>query len=275
MQPTAQAAPTADYITLPLEYTTERRRGVGLVAPFDFALDDECWRWLPADVSLYVARTPRLEVTAVTSKLAEEVSDAAAVIPAVRSLISAEPASVAYACTSGSFVGGTAGEAELRGVMETAGAEGAVTTSGALLRALRELNVTRLAIATPYNEELTRSLAAFLETNGIQVVRAGFLNTEQDIMHITYNAVRNMADAVDHVDAEAIFFSCTNLRTFDIIEELEQKLGKPVLSANMVTMWAALKTAGLPMPALSQRLFAPGAFDLQITDEPLLSAISA
>lgn len=74
-------------------------------------------------------------------------------------------------------------------------------------------------------------------------------------MHIAYDAVRQMAELVDHPGAEAIFFSCTNLRTFDVIEELEQKLDKPVLSANQVTMWAALKTAGLTLPILSQWLF--------------------
>lgn len=251
----AVSVEAVNYITLPFEYSLSRRKGIGLVAPFDFALDDEYWRWLPKGVPLYVTRTARLENTAVTEKLAQEVSNAAAVVPAVRSLISAEPASVAYACTSGSFVGGIEGEAELRGVMAAAGAPSAVTTSGALLAALKELNITRLAIATPYNEDLTRSLAAFLETAGIKVVRAGYLNSEHDIMHIGYDSVQAMADVVDHEDAQAIFFSCTNLRTFDIIEELEQRLGKPILSANQVTIWAALKAAGLAASSYNQSLF--------------------
>ncbi len=247
--------PSTTFTQLPFEYSADRRRGVGLVAPFDFALDDELWRFLPDNTPLYITRTERLENTAVTEKLAQEVSDAKAVTPAVRSLISAEPSSVAYACTSGSFVGGLAGEAELRGVMERAGAPHAVTTSGALLQALEHLSISRIAIATPYNESLTRDLADFLETAGIQVVKAGYLNSEHDIMHIGYDAVRAMANAVNHESAEAIFFSCTNLRTFDVISELEQKMGKPVLSANQVTMWAALKAADLPLPSLDQELF--------------------
>jgi len=255
MTPEVQAVPDVEFVQLPFEYVTERRKGIGLVAPFDFALDDECWRWLPESVALYVTRTARLEDTAVTAKLAEAVGDEAAVRPSVRSLISAEPESVAYACTSGSFVGGLAGEAKLRGVMERSGAKRAVTTSGALLQALEHLGVKRIAIATPYNEELTRLLAEFLETAGIKVVKAGYLNSEQDIMHIGYDAVRNMADIVDHPDAEAVFFSCTNLRTFDVIGELEQKLGKPVLSANQVTIWAALQEAGIAPPRIAQKLF--------------------
>jgi maleate isomerase len=76
-----------EFITLPFEYAQKRVKGVGLVAPFDFALDDECWRWMPAGVPLYISRTARLENTAVTATLAHNVSDAATVVPAVRSLI--------------------------------------------------------------------------------------------------------------------------------------------------------------------------------------------
>lgn len=269
MEPSALEAPAAQFITLPFEYALERKKGIGLVAPFDFALDDECWRWLPADVSLYVTRTARLESTAVTADLARGVSEAATVTPAVRSLISAGPSSVAYACTSGSFVDGIEGEKKLCDVMEVSGAPHAVTTSGALLMAVKELGITKLSIATPYNEQLTRALADFLETAGVKVVKAGYLNSEHDIMHIPYESVSAMAEVVDHPEAEAVFFSCTNLRTFDIISDLEQKLGKPVLSANMVTMWAALKTAGLPMPAVGHRLFAPA----PISDRQLLETL--
>lgn len=255
MTPETQVATDVAFVQLPFEYETKRRKGIGLVAPFDFALDDECWRWLPADVSLYVTRTARLEDTAVTAELAEAVGDTKAVMPCVASLISSEPSSVAYACTSGSFVGGIAGEALLRKAMIQAGAKDAVTTSGALLEALNHLGLKKIAIATPYNEELTRLLADFLKSAGIEVVKAGYLNSEQDIMHIGYDAVKNMADIVDHPEAEAVFFSCTNLRTFDIITELEQKLGKPVLSANQVTIWAALKAAGIATPDIPQTLF--------------------
>ncbi|HEU4715232.1 MAG TPA: hypothetical protein VFS14_00155, partial [Candidatus Saccharimonadales bacterium] len=183
MTPETQVATDATFVQLPFEYETKRRKGIGLVAPFDFALDDECWRWLPADTSLYVTRTARLEDTAVTAELAEAVGDTKAVMPCVASLISSEPSSVAYACTSGSFVGGIAGETLLRKAMVQAGAKEAVTTSGALLEALNHLGLKKIAIATPYNEELTRLLADFLKSAGIEVVKAGYLNSEQDIMH--------------------------------------------------------------------------------------------
>jgi maleate isomerase len=51
-------------------------------------------------------------------------------------------------------------------------------------------------------------------------------------------------NAVDHPDAEAVFISCTNVPTYDIIAPLERMLGKPVLTANQVTICSALRTMG-------------------------------
>jgi len=229
--------------------------GVGLVAPFDFALDEECRRWLPAGTPMYATRTPELEETEVTVTLAKEVGSGLAVIPAVRSLLAVTPATIGYACTSGSFVNGLEGERHLQQTMLKAGAPAAVTTSGALLEALQALGIKRLAVATPYNAELTGLLDYYLTSAGYTVVAGGYLDMEHDIARVDEKAVLRMARLIDRPEAEAIFFSCTNLHTYDIISQLEAELGKPVLSANMVTMWAALKAGKLPMPDCGHRLF--------------------
>jgi maleate isomerase len=60
--------------------------------------------------------------------------------------------------------------------------------------------------------------------------------------------------AVDRPDAEAVFVSCTNVPTYDIIAPLERMLGKPVLTANQVTMCSALARFGAPAMGDGQRL---------------------
>lgn len=228
---------------------------IGLVVPFDFALDAEYWRWMPENTSLHITRTPRIEDAAVTVELAKEVSDAEDVRTGVGSLIATKPGAIAYGCTSGSFIGGKAGEAQLcRGMLE-AGASKAVTTSGALISALTYIGAKKVAVATPYNEELSRLLGSFIEEFGFETVSNGFMDKEEGIARVSYEAVRYLAAVVDRPEADAIFFSCTNLHTFDVLEELERYLSKPVLSANQVTMWAALREAGLPMPNVNQSLF--------------------
>ncbi len=239
----------------PGELSGKVANGIGLVAPFDFALDDECRRWLPDGTPMFVTRTPELESAEVTVELAKEVSSELAVAPAVKSLLAVEPAAVGYACTSGSFIDGVEGEERLQQTMITAGAPTAVTTSGALVQALSSLNVKKIGIVTPYNHDLSQLLVDYLREAGVEVATGGYLGMERDIARISPDAIRRLAESIDRPDIEAIFFSCTNLHTYDIIEELETRLSKPALSANQVTIWAALRAGGLPLPDVNQRLF--------------------
>jgi maleate isomerase len=221
----------------------DHQQGIGVVAPFDFALDRELWRWAPEDVSLYLTRLPFF-TTPVTVEMAVACGDRRAVRRATRDVLTPEPGVVIYACTSGSFVEGAAGEEVLRRTMEDAGAPVARTTSGALIAALKLLGVSRLAIATPYVEPVTRRLVAYLAEHGISTVSSEGLGLLGNIWRVKYSEVVEIVRAADNPAAEALFISCTNVPTYDLIEPLEQALGKPVLTANQVTMWAALRAMG-------------------------------
>ncbi|MQA03238.1 MAG: Asp/Glu racemase [Streptosporangiales bacterium] len=231
------------------------QHGVGIVAPYDFALDREVWRWVPDDVSLYVTRTPRLAVP-VTVEMAQLVSETSIVQSGTAEVLTAEPEVVAYLCTSGSFVGGMEGERELREAMSTTGAPAALTTSGALLEALEHLGIKRIAVATPYVESVTVRLHDFLGEAGVSVTSSAHLGLLDHIWQVGYDEVTQLGVDADHPDAQALFLSCTNLPTYDAIPPLEEALGKPVLSANQVTMWAALRACGITPPPNGQRLFA-------------------
>ncbi len=216
---------------------------VGVVAPFDFALDRELWRWAPGDVTLLLTRTPFVDQP-VSIELAEAVSDVDEVAQATANLGVVRPRSVLYACTSGSFVNGPAGERALVDAMLQAGAPSAVTTSGALLDALRLLEVRRVAVATPYVADVTTRLHNFLTEQGIDTVSSAHLGLSAEIWNVPYATTSRLVLEADHPDAQAIFVSCTNLPTYDLIAPLERHLAKPILTANQVSMWAALSQAG-------------------------------
>jgi len=217
--------------------------GIGVVAPFDLALDREMWRWLPDDVSLHLTRTP-FSPAPVSVEMAEVVSDVDAVRAATLDLTAIEPQVVAYACTSGSFVNGRAGERRLLEIMRGAGARVAVTTSGALLDALAVLGVERVAVATPYVAEVTARLHDFLAEAEVDVVSSAHLGLDRHIWTVPYARTEELVRQADSPRAEAVFISCTNLASYDLIAPLEQDLGKPVLTANQVTLWAALRAIG-------------------------------
>lgn len=227
--------------------------GVGVVAPFDFALDRELWRWAPDDISLYVTRLPFVPVP-MTVDMAEELSDGESVRRATRDLLAPEPLVVQYACASASFVHGADGERRLHQTIIDAGAPAAVTTSGALIHALAALDVNRIAVVTPYVDSVTDRLLTFLGEHGTETVSSVGLGLLNHIWKVSYPEVVQAVRDVDHPDAEAVYISCTNVLTYDIIAPLERMLGKPVITANQVGMWGALNAIGRDPVAHGQRL---------------------
>ena len=234
------------------------QRGVGVVAPFDFALDRELWRWVPDEVSLHLTRTPYVPVE-VSLDLARLVSEHETLHEAVRTLTAIAPEVVAYACTSGSFVGGIAGERAMCEAMTRAGALPSLTTSGALLDALAELGVRRVALVTPYTVSVTRALEEYVAEAGVTVTGCAYMGLTRHIWKVPYRDVVDMARGAVLGGAEALFISCTNLPTYDVIPQLEAELRIPVISANQVTMWAALRRLGTRAVGPYQALIDPAA----------------
>lgn len=240
--------------TLP---STRAGVGVGVVVPHDMALDRELWRWVPDDVSLHLTRTPHTPLE-VTVEMVTLISDYDEVAHCVQNLVATGSGVYAYACTSGSFVRGPDGERELVQAMEAAGAPAAVTTTGALVQAVSRLGVTRVSVVTPYEEELTVRLGDFLVESGVQLVDSAHLGLVRDIEKVSYETTAALVRAADHPDAEAVLVSWTNLATYDLIAPLEAELGKPVVTANQATMWAALGVLGRRAVGPGQRLLQAG-----------------
>ncbi|MDT0301862.1 maleate cis-trans isomerase family protein [Streptomonospora wellingtoniae] len=246
-------AGSADVVELSALAETPWQSGVGIVAPYDFALDRELWRWAPDDVSLYVTRLPFVPVP-VTVDQASALCDGDDVSRATRNLLAPEPLVVGYACASGSFVHGAEGQQRLRQSILDAGAPAAVTTSGATIQALEALDVHRIAVVTPYVDSVTERLLNYLSEHGIESTSSVGLGLLGHIWKTTYSEVVQAVRDADRPDAEAVFISCTNVLTYDIIAPLERMLGKPVIAANQVTMWAALQAVGRQPVAHGQHL---------------------
>lgn len=222
------------------------QRGIGIIAPFDLALERELWRWVPAEVSLHLARTP-YEPVPVSMEMAHLVSNSYHLAAATRDVLAIEPEVVAYLCSSGSFVNGLDAERGMCKVICDAGAPDAVTTSGALAEILTELDLKKVAVVTPYYADLTAKLHDFLAEAGVETVASEHLGLGGGIWKVSYRTVAEHMLRADRPDAEAIFVSCTNLPTYDVIDPLEEMLGKPVFTANQLTMWACLRRMHLPV----------------------------
>ena len=166
-------------------------------------------------------------------------------------LLAHQPDSVMWACTSGSFVFGPAGAAQqAAGVADAAGVP-ASSTSIAFVDALHHLNLRRVAVAATYPDDVARHFVDFLAAGGADVVSIGShgIVTAAEVGTLDHDDVVAMVRKADHPDAEAVLVPDTAMHTLAIIDTLEAAVGKPVLTANQVTVWKGLQLLG-PAPRL-------------------------
>ena len=158
---------------------------------------------------------------------------------------------IAYGCTSGSMA---CPSDRLLGTMEKASGKPALSTAGAILEALKALGLKRIAMATPYVDATNEKERAFIERHGVEVSAikglglGGSLEKIQKISRVPAADVYAHAKSVDSADAEALLICCTDFGTADVVQSLEDELGKPVITSNTASFWAALRRAGLKTP---------------------------
>jgi maleate isomerase len=151
----------------------------------------------------------------------------------------------AYACTTGSLFKGLGHDIELGNLISSISSSETVITSGAVVSALKELGAKNIYVITPYIDDLNKLEKQFLEDNGFNVVQMKGMNKVEnlEIGQISSDELLRFVGEIDVKDIDAIFLSCTNMPTFSVIEILENKFNKPVVSSNSATLWSIAKTA--------------------------------
>ena len=151
-------------------------------------------------------------------------------------------AAIGFGCTSASAVLGPA-------IGELVGNRAPlVTPTSAALRGFAALDITRLALMTPYLAATTDLVGDYFQQNGIDVVRRSSMNyaDDRDMAVLDADTIVQMAVNSDHPDAQALFMSCTALPAIGLIERIECALGKPVITSNQALFWAMLDQAQIP-----------------------------
>ena len=219
------------------------RLGV-LVPSVNTMMEPEFYRMAPQGVSVHFARVKQKEDTV------EELRRMMDYVPnAVADLADAEVDCIAFGCTSGSLIGGPGYDEQLIKRIKEVTAIPAVTTSTAVISALKELEIKSLCVATPYHEDINQKEREFLESHGFRVLNIKGLNCDgPETADLPIKRVYKHAKEVFRPDANGLFMSCTDLRTLDIIQALEYDLGKPIVSSNQATMWMMLREVNIGEP---------------------------
>lgn len=171
------------------------------------------------------------------------------------------PDAVVWACTSGSFVYGWDGaRQQVEQLAEVAGVP-ASSTSFAFVHAARALGVSKVAIAASYPVDVAEHFVRFLAAAGIQVVSINSrgIRTAAEVGQLPAEDVLQLAADNDCPDAEALLIPDTAMRTIELVGAMEERIGKPVLTANQVTVWEGLRLAGDTGPSRGVPVMGVGA----------------
>jgi len=200
--------------------------------------------YAPEGVSVHTTRLPLERVTeAELTKMAERVEEAA------KLLADAQVDIIAYGCTTGSLIKGKGYDEELEERIRRVTGIPAVSTARAVLEALKEKGLKRIAVATPYTEEINEKEREFLNDNGFEVCVIRGLGLVKNLEigmqepHVAYRLGRELM--MKHPEADGLFISCTNFRTFEIISPFSRDIGRPVITSNQATLWRVLQEKGI------------------------------
>jgi maleate isomerase len=164
---------------------------------------------------------------------------------------------VGYGCTSATVVIGE--EKVFERIREARPGVACTTPITAGIAGFKKLGVARIALLTPYVDEVNQMFRRFVEARGVAVPVMGSFNHENDneVARISQDSIKDaVRDLAREPNVDGVFVSCTSLRVASIAETLENELGKPITSSNHALAWHCLRLAGVndAVPGLG-RLF--------------------
>lgn len=216
---------------------------IGLILPaVNTIAESDFHEMINEGVSVHAARVSmEKETEEELKKMQEKVPQAA------EDLSSADVDVIAFGCTSGSFIGGVEFENEIVETIERNSNVEALTTSGAVVDALKTLDLNEIVLSSPYPEEINEAAIDYLDSHDVKVLEdsgRGIIDAVEMGNISPRKIYRQVKDTYRGTDADGVFISCTNFRGVSTIQALENDLGVPVVTANQATLWGCLKVAG-------------------------------
>ncbi|RWC48677.1 MAG: ectoine utilization protein EutA [Mesorhizobium sp.] len=223
----------------------ERRVGLIILAT-DHTSEPDFRRMVASErIGVYVARIPYANPTTPENlrKMQPALTAGAALI------LPDEPLdAICYSCTSASVV---IGDAEIDAAIQAAKpGVSVVTPPMAGVRGLKALGAKKISILTPYTVETSRPMAAYFAAHGFEIASFTCLGFEDDreMARIAPATLVELVREATDASAEALFVSCTALRSALAVAGMEKAIGRPVVTSNQATAWNCLRLCGDEAP---------------------------
>jgi maleate isomerase len=215
---------------------------IGLIIPSSNRLTEPQFHaYAPARVAVHVTR---LRMTGQWRKPPRELEGSLA--EAAASLSDVKPDIIVFHCTANSMENGMAGEAALVETIRNASACRTITTAQAIREALTHFGIKKLVLISPYVKQTNEHEIKYLAEAGFSVIHDVGLGLDSDgYIAVTPEQWSKIVKENTRPEADGYLLSCTNTRTIEIIEDLENQLGKPVMTSNQATLWACLNKLGI------------------------------
>ena len=220
---------------------------MGLIAlSTDFTIEKDFNRVLPNnEISFYVNRLPAFNPLSkknflrMNSKLTEITGN---ILP------NQKFNSIAYGCTSGTIASGK--DVIKKRILKAKPGARISDPISAAINAFKKLKIKKLTIFTPYAQSVNQTVVDYLKKNKFEILSFHYLNlrSDVDIGQVDTQFLLKYLSKIKLKDSDGLFISCTALPVLDILEKLEKKLKKPVLSSNQVLIWESLRNTGYKKP---------------------------
>jgi maleate isomerase len=213
-----------------------------IIMSTDLAAESDFYDLVPGGVGVHVTRLKTEDITN-NETLAQHIDNMAEA--AARLQPDVKPDVISYHCTSGSIINGE--KRVMDEILKGAPYTKPMTLITAIVDVLHELSIKKLVVGTPYIDEINTVEAEFLTSKGFDVLDIQGLNlkTGIDFGQLTPKYIKDFALEIDHDDADALFLSCSGIRAIEVIQEVEDAIGKPVITSNQAQMWSCLRRAGI------------------------------
>lgn len=233
-------------------YSSRGNARFGILVPFtntnleaDFAL------MRPEGVSMHFSRLGGYEENEIPDEAQMQGLGASGIDEPLRLLLGVKPDIVIYGCTSATLTHGPVFDRQLSDQIQSLSNAITVTAAGAIVHALRDLGANKIGFASPYVPKINELAVEYLETEEIETlarseVAETLSNDGQGAL--SPQAVYELALKADHSEIDALVLSCTDMRSVEIIEMLEEKIGKPVVTSNQAMLYQALQGINYSQP---------------------------
>jgi maleate isomerase len=222
------------------------RARIGVLTHEDSAISEsELWTMAPAGVSLHTSRVPFADPATFADPPGPD--NAAALL--ARLPLQA----IIYAWTAGSYLLGTTGEEKLVSRVEQhSNGIPVLMSAPAATASFRTLEAERIALihAPWFTDDFDQKGVAYFQEHGFEVVHVSHLMPPVEIPHPNTGSAVSPGEIYEWVrshvppSAQAVFIGGNALRAIGVIAALEDDLRRPVLTANQVSLWYALRVAG-------------------------------